>query len=58
MAQLVFDGFGGSGSTLIAAEHTGRQAVLIETDARYCDVTIERWKKTCGGTVKLIGQVA
>ena len=56
--QLVFDGFGGSGSTLIAAEHTGRHAVLIETDARYCDVTIERWKKTGGGSVKLLGTVA
>jgi ParB/RepB/Spo0J family partition protein len=56
--QLVFDGFGGSGSTLIAAEHTNRQAVLIETDARYCDVTIERFKKTCGGSAKLIGTVA
>lgn len=50
--NLVFDGFGGSGSTMIAAEQQGRQAVLIELDPRYCDVIIERWEKVTGGKAK------
>lgn len=41
---IVLDAFGGSGSTLLAAEHTGRRARLIEIEPRYCDVTIERWQ--------------
>ena len=44
---IVLDAFGGSGSTLIAAEHTGRRARLIEIDPTYCDVTIERWQGYC-----------
>lgn len=43
---IVLDAFGGSGSTLLAAEHTGRRARLIEIEPRYCDVTIERWQAT------------
>lgn len=41
---IVLDAFGGSGSTLLAAEHTGRRARLMEIAPRYCDVTIERWQ--------------
>lgn len=41
---IVLDAFGGSGSTLMAAEHTGRRARLIEIDPGYCDTTIERWQ--------------
>jgi DNA modification methylase len=37
------DLFGGSGSTLIAAEQTGRKAFLMELDAPYCDVILARW---------------
>jgi DNA modification methylase len=40
---LVLDPFGGSGTTLLAAERTGRIARLIELDPRYVDVTIKRW---------------
>ena len=40
--EIVLDPFGGSGSTLIAAEQIGRQARLIEIDPAYCDVTVER----------------
>jgi DNA modification methylase len=36
--DIVLDPFGGSGSTLIACEKTGRQARLVELDPRYCDV--------------------
>lgn len=41
---ILLDAFGGSGSTLLAAEHTGRRARLIEIEPIYCDVTIERWQ--------------
>lgn len=41
--DLVLDPFGGSGSTLIAAEQTNRTARLIEIEPGYCDVTLERW---------------
>jgi DNA modification methylase len=46
--KLVFDGFGGSGSTLIACEKTGRQARLMELDPRYCDVIVKRWEDFTG----------
>jgi DNA modification methylase len=38
----VLDLFGGSGSTLIAAEQTGRKAFLMELDPMYCDVIVNR----------------
>ncbi len=41
---IVLDPFGGSGTTLIAAERTRRKARLIELDPLYCDVTIRRWE--------------
>lgn len=41
---VVFDPFGGSGSTLIACETTGRRARLIELDPRYVDVIVRRWQ--------------
>lgn len=47
--SIVLDGFGGSGSTLLAAQHTGRMARLIEIDPGYCDCTIERWQALTGG---------
>ncbi len=46
--ENVLDFFGGSGSTLIAAEQTGRVAFLMELDALYCDVIIARWQKLTG----------
>lgn len=45
---LVFDGFGGSGSTLLAAEKTGRPAVLLELDPGYCDVICRRFQAATG----------
>ena len=51
--KLVFDGFGGSGSTLIACEKTGRQARLMELDPRYCDVIVKRWQDFTGKTATL-----
>jgi DNA modification methylase len=46
--ENVLDLFGGSGSTLIAAEQTGRHAFLMELDAPYCDVIVQRWQKFTG----------
>ncbi|WP_374406258.1 site-specific DNA-methyltransferase [Pelagerythrobacter sp.] len=46
--EIVLDAFGGSGSTLIAAEKTGRRARLIELEPKYCEVTIRRWEKLTG----------
>lgn len=46
--DIVLDPFGGSGSTLIACEQTGRQCYMMELDSRYCDVIIERWENYTG----------
>jgi DNA modification methylase len=46
--EVVLDCFGGSGSTLIAAEKTGRVARLIEYDPLYCDTIVRRWEKLTG----------
>lgn len=46
--ENVLDLFGGSGSTLIAAEQTGRRALLMEIDPLYCDVIVQRWEKFTG----------
>jgi DNA modification methylase len=46
--ENVLDLFGGSGSTLIAAEQTGRKAFLMELDPPYCDVIVERFEKFTG----------
>jgi DNA modification methylase len=46
--ENVLDLFGGSGSTLIAAQQTGRKAFLMELDALYCDVIVQRFEKFTG----------
>ena len=46
--ENVLDLFGGSGSTLIAAEQTGRRAFLMELDPLYCDVIVSRWETFTG----------
>jgi DNA modification methylase len=46
--ENVLDLFGGSGSTLIAAEQTKRRAFLMELDPLYCDVIVQRWEKFTG----------
>lgn len=50
---LILDLFGGSGSTLIACEKTGRHARLMELDPKYCDVIIKRWQDYTGKAATL-----
>ena len=46
--DIVLDSFGGSGTTLIAAEKNGRIARLMELDPKYCDVIVKRWEEFSG----------
>ena len=46
--DVVLDCFLGSGSTLLAAETTGRICMAVELDSGYCDVAIERWQTATG----------
>jgi DNA modification methylase len=48
LGENVLDLFGGSGSTLIAAEQTGRKAFLMELDPLYSDVIVQRWEQFTG----------
>lgn len=46
--DIVLDSFGGSGTTIIAAEKNGRRAFAMELDPKYCDVIIKRWQDFTG----------
>lgn len=46
--KIVYDGFGGSGSTLIACEQLNRICYMMELDPKYCDVIIKRWETLTG----------
>jgi site-specific DNA-methyltransferase (adenine-specific) len=46
--NIVLDSFGGSGTTMIAAERINRKARLMELDPRYCDVIVKRWEDFTG----------
>jgi DNA modification methylase len=48
--DIVLDPFGGSGTTLMAAERSGRRARLVELDPKYVDVIVQRWQKVTGGS--------
>ena len=52
---IVLDAFSGSGTTIVAAEQTGRRARAVELDPRYVDVAIRRWQQTTGGSARLAG---
>jgi len=45
---LILDPFAGSGSTLIAAERTGRTCFAVELEPRYCDIVVARWEALSG----------
>jgi DNA modification methylase len=51
---LVLDGFGGSGTTLMACEQMGRECFTMEKDPVYCDVIVKRWEQFTGGKAELI----
>ena len=46
--DIVLDPFGGSGTTVIACEKSGRRARLMELDPKYVDVIIKRWQSFTG----------
>lgn len=52
--QSVLDLFGGSGTTLMAAEQMDRKCYMMELDPHYCDVIIARWEKFTGKTANKI----
>ena len=52
--DIVLDSFGGSGTTLLAAEKNGRYARLMELDPKYCDVIVKRWEDFTGKKAKLV----
>jgi DNA modification methylase len=55
--ENILDLFAGSGSTLIAAEQTNRRAFLMEIDALYCDIIVERWQRFSGKKAKRAGRI-
>ena len=55
--DIVLDSFGGSGTTLIAAEKNGRVARLMELDPKYCDVIVKRWEDFTGKKAVLLTEV-
>jgi len=52
--DIVLDSFGGSGTTMLAAEKHGRYARLMELDPKYCDVIVKRWEDFTGKKAKLV----
>lgn len=52
--DLVLDPFGGSGTTMIAAEQLGREAALVEMDPTYCELILRRFEKETGMTPELL----
>ena len=51
-AQSVLDLFGGTGTTMIAAEQLGRRCFMMELDPHYCDIILARWEKLTGQTAR------
>ena len=54
--DIVYDGFCGSGTTIIAAEQTGRIGYGMELDPRYCDVIVKRWEALTGKKAELLNE--
>ena len=52
--DIVYDGFAGSGTTVVACEQNGRIACCMEYDPKYCDVIIKRWEALTGETATLV----
>lgn len=56
VGDTVLDSFGGSGSTLMACEQTGRKCVTMELDSHYCDVILKRWEDYTGQKAERISE--
>jgi len=54
VSKNVYDGFGGSGSTLIACEKTNRNCFMMELDPKYCSIIVARWEKYTGKQAELV----
>ncbi len=54
--EIVYDGFGGSGTTLLACEVTGRRCRMMEIEPRYCDTILRRWEAATGKQALLISR--
>lgn len=52
--DIVYDCFGGSGSTLIACEQTRRRCFMVEIEPKYCQVILDRWEKLTGKKAVLL----
>ena len=52
--DIILDSFGGSGTTMLAAEKNGRIAYLMELDPKYCDVIVKRWEDFTGKKAELL----
>ncbi|HYZ32756.1 MAG TPA: site-specific DNA-methyltransferase [Crenalkalicoccus sp.] len=55
VGEVIYEPFAGSGTTIIAAETTGRHSLAMEIDPRYCDVAVERWERLTGREATLAG---
>ena len=55
--KSILDLFGGTGTTMVAAEQLGRKCYMMELDPHYCDIIIARWEKLSGGTAVKIEDV-
>lgn len=54
VGDIVYDPFGGSGTTLIACEHTKRRCIMVEMDLEHCETIIKRWEKLTGHGTEII----
>ena len=54
--SIVGDCFGGTGTTLIACEKTGRTCRMMELDPKYCDVIVKRWEEFTGKKAELVSE--
>lgn len=55
-SDIVLDPFGGSGTTIVVCETTGRRCRMMELDPKYCDVIISRWETLTGKTAELVSR--
>lgn len=58
IGDIVYDPFGGSGSTLIAAEQTKRRCFMVEIDPEYCQTIIARYERHTGGKAEKLPSLA